>query len=247
MDLNELEARAKAATQGEWVVGNNWNRAGVTPILFGDGKCFYCQKEGSPNPEREELGVINGKRMLMHWHRRATPINPEHVIETADGYHQITGNYEYEEGGVVRAEDAAYIAAASPQVVLALIEQIRTLESEVNATGFAENRMREALDELLDHETSGVCDSGWDKPATRPEHQHDRVMAIVDSALATPPTKAAQQIAALIAVAKAVVLYQDALTQADNAGIGYGIEENERLLTASMNALAAAIQAFKTP
>ena len=49
------------------------------------------------------------------------------------------------------------------------------------------------------------------------------------------------------AVAKAVVLYQDALTQADNAGIGYGIEENERLLTASMNALAAAIQAFKTP
>jgi len=127
MDLNELEARAKAATQGEWVVGNNWNRAGVTPILFGDGKCFYCQKEGSPNPEREELGVINGKRMLMHWHRRATPINPEHVIETADGYHQITGNYEYEEGGVVRAEDAAYIAAASPQVVLALIEQIRSL------------------------------------------------------------------------------------------------------------------------
>lgn len=63
------------------------------------------------------------------------------------------------------------------------------LRAELAATQQALGETAAALEALYDHETSGVCDFSWDdkaKPAHRPEWQHDRVVTLVEAALAIP-------------------------------------------------------------
>ena len=121
LDLKALRKVAEAATQGPWVRGDNWLRAGVT-TKFGDGKCAYCQSAGEP--ERVGRERINGKRMIAHWHRNPEPYEPDHLIETADGTARIAGNYDYEEGGIVHPCDAAYIATFDPPTIMALLDRL---------------------------------------------------------------------------------------------------------------------------
>ena len=90
----------------------------------------------------------------------------------------------------------AYIAAVNPQVGLALIERVRTLTAQLHATALAEHRLREALTAVR---------TDWLLFA-RP-HSDDiqgTINDIAQSALATPPTEGAQQVAALIAAAKEI-------------------------------------------
>ena len=86
--------------------------------------------------------------------------DPHEIIQAAAPHAQIAGNYDYEEGGIVNPQDAAYIAAASPDVVLALITKIEVLECALKDadTHIAEQALlhghvqslRDALEEMTE-------------------------------------------------------------------------------------------------
>lgn len=127
-------------------------------------------------------------------------------------------------------EDAAYIAAVNPQVGLALIERVRTLTAQLHATALAEHRLREALTAVR---------TDWLLFA-RP-HSDDiqgTINDIAQSALATPPTEGAQQVAALIAAAKEAL-------EAQRAPDGYFSSTNINRLNAAHDALAAALKVLQ--
>jgi hypothetical protein len=52
------------------------------------------------------------------------------IICTVDGAVQIAGPDDYDSGGVDYPWNAAYIAAASPDVILALLDELDTLRDE---------------------------------------------------------------------------------------------------------------------
>jgi hypothetical protein len=130
VELAALRKIAKAATPGPWVSGNNWDVAGVFTQGTNDkdrppippGACTYCRNHEPPI--RVERTNINGRRMLAHWHRSNKPWRPEHLIETEDGKKMIAGNFDYEEGGIIHANDTEYITTFNPAVVLALLDEL---------------------------------------------------------------------------------------------------------------------------
>jgi hypothetical protein len=129
LDLDALRAAAEAATPGPWERGDPWLVAGVFPENFGEGRCAYCDRHGEP----VWTGVrdINGQRMLAHVHRDAEPYGMDHLITAADGQAgaAVAGNYDYEAGGIIEARDTAYIAAADPSTVLALLDRVERAEN----------------------------------------------------------------------------------------------------------------------
>lgn len=111
--LDALEKLAKAATPGPWNTRDYGGRC-LQDHAHGFGKCNYvvhCYGDSTT--------VLS--RML----DEGTPwIAADH----SDAI--IAGQWEYETGGVKKMEDAAYIAAANPSAILALIGEVRELLKE---------------------------------------------------------------------------------------------------------------------
>ena len=129
INWDEIKRLRDAATQTPWVIGDNWARAGELP-KFGDGRCFYCLTMGAPARITRER--IHGRKLEpLHWHKIAEPHSIDHQIETADGTETIAGNYATEEGGIIRSEDTAYIAATCPAVMAEIIAEREALLAQI--------------------------------------------------------------------------------------------------------------------
>jgi hypothetical protein len=105
----EARERARAifdaATPRPWVNGYVW-LAGCMERL-GPDTCSFCAQGGEPVWRGE--ADINGTMMRAHRHRVPDPDG--HTITGAD-FEEVAGNYDYEEGGIIRPEDTALILLA---------------------------------------------------------------------------------------------------------------------------------------
>jgi hypothetical protein len=54
--------------------------------------------------------------------------------DVPDDNDQVAGTWDYEEGGIRKPADAAYIVAASPDVILALLDELDTLRERLAET-----------------------------------------------------------------------------------------------------------------
>lgn len=116
IDLDALEALAKAATPGPWRRG------------YSSGRCVVDHNNGRGGGH--DRGQCD--------HRYVGWIDDEHHISRDPGYEavgapyilrqDVCGNFDYEEGGVIEPKDAVFIAAADPSTVLALIARLRAAE-----------------------------------------------------------------------------------------------------------------------
>lgn len=141
VDLDAIRARVEAATDGPWERGEVWQWAGVG---FGNGpsKCALCARMG--DPVWTGRSDINGKRMLAHKHRNPDPWHRDHLISNPHGL--VTGNYDYEAGGVIDSADTEFIAHARQDVPklleavvgVGLVELQRDLYKEASRLAIAE-------------------------------------------------------------------------------------------------------------
>lgn len=134
MDLDRLEKTCQEATKGPWDYDARYCRAYVNdgsnpnlkPAHIPKGKCIYCNdKEGIFVREYQE----NGHTCHVHKFFRGNNDYTEgwHFICSSDGT-PITGNYDYEEGGICSTEeDARFIAEARTALPL-LIAKVRQAE-----------------------------------------------------------------------------------------------------------------------
>ena len=95
-DLDAIDARANAATAGEWVVGYFMSCCSLKHFPHGQGACDYRVYSHTRDEHNISVYVPNG-----------TP--------SKDAI-RIAGNYDYEEGGIINENDAAFIAAAREDV-----------------------------------------------------------------------------------------------------------------------------------
>ena len=116
-DIESIQARADAATAGPWEVEpeHEWE------WLAEDTECDLCKRgvklfEVVVDSDAEE--ATEGHR---HW-------SPSHYI--AAPREGIAGNFDYDEGGIIRHEDTVFIANAR-QDVPALLEYIAELEAKL--------------------------------------------------------------------------------------------------------------------
>ena len=146
--LAEIRTRVEAATPGPWYREARMALAGVTPKYFGEGKCFYCARMGDPIwTGRTD---INGRRMEAHIHERPADVSADQVWDSSEVSHRIftwprhpapaetevCGNHDYEEGGVIRDEDAEFIAHARTDVpyLLGLVEEQQRIIAELTTS-----------------------------------------------------------------------------------------------------------------
>ncbi|MEZ2373093.1 hypothetical protein [Arthrobacter sp. RCC_34] len=117
LDLDRLEALADAATPGKWMARADE----LTWMLEPDDEfgCGYCE-DGAPLIIVKEFGSDSGRSFTMHYHQGAT-----HHVEVDGSDNPITGNYDYEEGGILETADAVFIAETGPDVVKELVRQLR--------------------------------------------------------------------------------------------------------------------------
>lgn len=127
--IDEIEALLARATPGPWAQGSNWRCAGTHPPIDPErATCAYCD-EGPPAEVRAatEEDIARGVDRRTMWHRHRNPdgdLKPwldddGAVLCEATGVHRVEGpagedvacNYDYEEGGIVRDEDAKLIVA----------------------------------------------------------------------------------------------------------------------------------------
>ena len=116
-DLEAIKARADAATAGPWEVepDEEWRWLTV------DTECDLCQggvdllKVVAHSDEEE---VTEGHR---HW-------SPSHLITASSG--RVAGNYDYEDGGIIRHEDTVFIANAREDIP-AMLKYVAELEAEL--------------------------------------------------------------------------------------------------------------------
>ena len=116
-DLEAIKARADAATAGPWEVEpeHEWE------WLAEDTKCDLCKR----GVELFEVVTDNDEGEITEGHKHWSP---SHYI--AAPREEIAGNFDYEEGGIIRHEDTVFIANAR-QDVPALLEYIAELEAEL--------------------------------------------------------------------------------------------------------------------
>jgi hypothetical protein len=132
--LAEIEARTNAATPGPWEAGDVWLMAGVVwdadhsrvGVKAGT-HCAHCHLGA---PVWSGRANINGTVMPAHRHRSPEPYALEHHISSADGGGTVAGNYDYEDGGILRREDAEFVAHARADVPW-LLHKVHTLEAEL--------------------------------------------------------------------------------------------------------------------
>lgn len=122
VDHKELRRLAQAATPGPWVLGDRWHVQGASHCKCLRGKLIY---DGPLD--------INGEMMRAHVHEFDEP-RWEHGIftrpnERGEFYSVIYTTGEY---GHPEREDEEFIAAANPQTILALLDEIEHLKREVN-------------------------------------------------------------------------------------------------------------------
>lgn len=142
--LDRLRTIAEQATPGPWERGDVWLWAGV---INTDGSCSACTRHG--DPVWVGTSDINGELMLAHKHRVKDPWEPEHRISSPDGL--VTGNYDYEEGGIIDAVDTEFIVTFDPPTVLALLDVAEAAEAAaeyVPEDVSDHGRLTDALDRL---------------------------------------------------------------------------------------------------
>ncbi len=113
-DLEAIKARADAATAGPWEL--------VPEVDYRYPKkgreCDLCENGVELLRVRQVIDI------LVHDH-----CSPSHRITASSG--RVAGNYEYEDGGIIRHEDTVFIANAR-QDVPALLEYIAELEAKLD-------------------------------------------------------------------------------------------------------------------
>ena len=116
-DIESIQARADAATAGPWEVEpeHEWEWLTV------DTECDLCRG----GVELLEVVADNDEGEITEGHKHWSP---SHYI--AAPREEIAGNFDYEEGGIIRHEDTVFIANAR-QDVPALLEYIAELEAEL--------------------------------------------------------------------------------------------------------------------
>lgn len=123
LDLAELRKLAKMATPGPWTRGDHWHIQGASHCR--------CSESYGPLVEVRRMN-INGKMMDAHVHELPEPFW-NHGIYTRNrdgsGYPRLVVN-DTQEYGYMTEWDADYIAAASPVVTLALLDEIERLRGE---------------------------------------------------------------------------------------------------------------------
>ncbi len=138
-ELAAIRARCEAATPGPW----EWERSYSVAYPGTDGKCCYCL---SPKANELVREFVAEDGRPAHVHRFAWDDYPDkwHFIDSADGT-TITGNYDYEDGGVAsKREDADFIAHARTDVP-ALLAEVERLRKELEWATDECYRLRERL------------------------------------------------------------------------------------------------------
>ena len=111
-DRDKLRTLAEAATPGPWECLPDQE---VRYLEDGD-TCGLCEDGLEPlNVDSE-----NGYSLHAHW-------APSHHVNSDAG--NITGNYDWEEGGILEHADSQFIAAANPAAVLDLLDRIKAVEA----------------------------------------------------------------------------------------------------------------------
>ena len=116
-DIESIQARADAATAGPWEIVRDEEWRWLTV----DTECDLCKrgvKLFEVVADNDEGEITEGHK---HW-------SPSHYIAAPS--EEIAGNFDYEEGGIIRHEDTVFIANAR-QDVPALLEYIAELEAEL--------------------------------------------------------------------------------------------------------------------
>lgn len=97
INTKHLRTLAEAATPGPWA-DKGVSRSCMLDHKHAAGKCIYDN---------------------------VTFYEDDHVITQAVApFTEVAGNYDYEEGGIIKRADQLYIAACSPDVVLALLDAL---------------------------------------------------------------------------------------------------------------------------
>lgn len=140
---DRLRALAEAATPGPWVRG-------------------WWTGQAESNCECDRKGPLLGKRPQndypgagpYHFHESDFHEDEHQISGLAPSCEEVAGNYDYEEGGIIKSADAAYIAALHPAVALAiadLIEQVEALGDPMAVAGGCWWHAGDALDAALAH------------------------------------------------------------------------------------------------
>lgn len=110
---DRLRALAEAATPGPWVRG--WWTAQVESMC-------ECDRKGRLIGKRPQNDYPGAGPYHIH---ESDFYEDEHQISgLAPSCEEVAGNYGYEEGGIIKSADAAYIAALHPAVTLAIADLI---------------------------------------------------------------------------------------------------------------------------
>jgi hypothetical protein len=107
-----LRRLAEQATKGPWVQGWWTGQA--------ESMCD-CSRKGKLIAKVPQTQYPGSGPFHVH---ETDFIEDEHALSSATPMDRVAGNYDYEEGGIINAHDAAYIAAANPAVVLALLDAL---------------------------------------------------------------------------------------------------------------------------
>lgn len=116
MDLEQIKKRAEAATPGPW--DRAWYMAqGDTSCPCGErGKLLHSYPSG------------DDRFRTYHIHE-GSRFEDDHAITSLATFDEVAGNFDYEEGGIIRREDAEFIAHAREDVpaLVAEVERLRAL------------------------------------------------------------------------------------------------------------------------
>ncbi len=110
--LTELRSLAEKATPGPW------------------RKRREALDRDQPDAGPERWKIVAGYE---RWHRNMGHFHPEDAMYPQDEHHVVAFGYDrdygYAEGGIANERDAAYIAAVSPDVVLAMLEAVEKAQA----------------------------------------------------------------------------------------------------------------------
>jgi hypothetical protein len=123
-ELTKLQGLCDNATPGPWSNDVSYGEYGVK-----SKKCFLCGRDDSPvvgtRPAVAHEIETNGCKQ---YHTHEYPNSKWHDISSKSTFERITGNYDYEEGGVCSSKaDSDFIAAAREAVpqLLAEVKRLR--------------------------------------------------------------------------------------------------------------------------
>lgn len=161
-DINAIRTRLDAATPGPWVKGGYYSFCGANdgktthPYVskYPVGRCHRCQNE--PEPCSATLTRSDGvychgwfmepDKIEESYRARALEEGEEypeesyvprgwHHVASTTTYATITGNYDYEEGGVCSTADDAEFIANAPTDIHDLLLYVTELERQLNEKG----------------------------------------------------------------------------------------------------------------